>query len=352
MTDALTSALVAIAATGVLSPIVIAVLRRFSVVDRALDRSSHEGVVLRGGGLAVLLGGAVAIAVGLRLNEGAEDTLLVSIAGVLLFSALGFADDLRTLPALVRLVIQVLLASAVGGSLIAAGVHPAVGLAGVVWLIVFVNAFNFMDGINGISGVAGALIGLALAFTAHRSGVDDVAIAAAAVGGASLGFLPSNFPNARVFLGDVGSYAIGAALASLSIVLIDAGAAAVPTLLPFSLYLGDVFFTLARRQRAGANILKSHREHVYQRLANGGLGHVKTTGLVAGLMSILVALSQAAVDQTARLQTAIVLAAACLVAGYLASPKWFATTVLDTDCEEDSLPSAAARTDFGQAAGG
>lgn len=308
------------------SPLMIRVLQRLSVVDVADHRSSHTGQVLRGGGLAVVIGTAAGLLAASFDLAPVSDNLIATAAICLAFGALGFVDDLHVLPALLRLAAQVALAAAFA-LLISNDQTTWFGLAAAaVWLVLFVNAFNFMDGINGISGTVSFLVAGGLMITSLRFGTGELSVASAALAGGSLGFLPSNFPNAKVFLGDVGSYFMGTALAALAVLLLIEGAPAAAVLLPFSLYVADVLTTIACRLRKGENILKSHRDHTYQRLANGGIGQVRTTGMVAVLTAALVGIGQAAGDQGPEVQSAMVALAALSVIGYLASPRWLVTT--------------------------
>jgi UDP-N-acetylmuramyl pentapeptide phosphotransferase/UDP-N-acetylglucosamine-1-phosphate transferase len=99
--------------------------------------------------------------------------------------------------------------------------------------------------------------------------------------GAALAFAPFNAAN-RVFLGDVGSYLLGASLSMLAVVGVLQGIPVLAAVLPFGLYVADVVFTLARRLARHAPLMQSHREHVYQRLANErGWGHARTTAAVS-----------------------------------------------------------------------
>jgi UDP-GlcNAc:undecaprenyl-phosphate/decaprenyl-phosphate GlcNAc-1-phosphate transferase len=141
-------------------------------------------------------------------GAGAGDTGLAFAVGF--FGLLGLADDLRGLSAITRLALQAAGAGGVATLLVMRLPWPAWAVvmaagAGTAWLAGFVNAFNFMDGVNGISG-AHALVGgvtyACLAGWRH----DGFGVAAGLVLAAgAVAFLPWNAVRARVFLGDVGS---------------------------------------------------------------------------------------------------------------------------------------------------
>jgi UDP-N-acetylmuramyl pentapeptide phosphotransferase/UDP-N-acetylglucosamine-1-phosphate transferase len=260
----------------------MALLRRANVVDVPTDRSSHTRPTLRGGGLgpAVVALGFVAFVPGLEANIRVS----MLIAGGL-FALLGLADDLRDVSPLARFL----------GQLAAAGVAVPwllVGLDGplllvavgavlaVLWVVSYVNAFNFMDGINGISAAQAIAAGGAFGIAGTWTGSPAVGALGAIVAGVALAFLPFNFPRARLFLGDVGSYFFGAVLALLVLVALRAGFTLEAALAPVAVYLADTGTTLARRFWQGEPWHQPHRDHVYQRLVKLGRSHTQVSTLV------------------------------------------------------------------------
>ena len=321
MSSNTTAFVLAALATAISCPLVTRVLESAEVIDRPNERSSHSRPVPRGGGLACFLGAVVAL-LPLRawiLEEpgAAQLTVIVTLIGVL-----GFADDLWTLSPTLRLGIQLSLCGWFGIALVgfAGGFYASVLAAGVivVWCVTFINAFNFMDGINGISAVTTLIIGLSLAAVSSRWNA-GVEIPALILAGGAAGFAPFNL-RGRLFLGDVGSYLLGSALAMVGALAVKNGAPLLAVFLPFAIYLADVFHTLARRARRGAPLLEAHREHVYQRLANDlGMGHVKATLVVAVSTAWLAALAQLSSESLAG--TVLVgLATLLSVVAYLSLP--------------------------------
>ena len=317
MISGLITLLVATSVTILVCPPVILLLKRQSMVDTATSRSSHIGEVPRGGGLALLAGitaALVLVADSWWRQKGIPELCLTAAV----FGLIGIADDLHSLKATVRLVLQIVVASSFAlaisiSSDVVSSVQTAV-IVGVV-IVTFVNAFNFMDGINGISAATATIIGTSLAIASYRwdGGIE---LPALALVGSALGFAPFNLAN-RIFLGDVGSYLLGSALVMLAIVGVQHGMPIVAVVLPFTLYLGDVFYTLGRRASRHEAILEAHREHVYQRLANErGLGHQRTTVIVSGFTFLLVAAGQSSTPTT----IALILGAAA-VASYLTLPR-------------------------------
>lgn len=309
-------------------PVTITLLRRLAVLDVPGGRSSHSVPTPRGGGAPIAVGLLVAAA----LVPGAGGAGLAFAAAVGFFGLLGLLDDLRGLPAVSRLLLQAAGATGVAALLALRLPLPAfaalvVGAAGAVWLVGFVNAFNFMDGVNGISGAHALIGGIAYACLAgwRRDGFGTAAGLALAAGACA--FLPWNAVRARVFLGDVGSYAIGAALAVLAVRLVLLGVQPEAVAGPVALYLADVAWTLQRRIRRGERWLEGHRTHVYQRWCDAGWSHAEVTVLTSGLTVLLCLLGVAGLLGGEAVRVTADLAGLGVLAAYLGSPGLFARAV-------------------------
>ncbi len=300
---------IALAFTVLMTPMAASMLTRWAVVDVAGERSSHVGAVPRGGGLvimAVVVVVVTMVAVVVRAPVWTVGSAGLAAASVA-FAVLGGIDDRRSVPAPVRLVIQLLLA-AFAAAAVAVDGHTIAALIAVPTLVGFVNTFNFMDGINGISGLTALVIAVSVVEVGW-SHEGPVVVIAAAVAGSSLGFVVHNV-RGGIFLGDVGSYFLGASLVALSLAAWIGGGSAVVLAMPFVPYIADVAATLVRRLRRGADVLRPHREHAYQRLANGRWSHMSTSVLYAALAGALAVL--------ARVDTAVAVVGAAAVAGGLA----------------------------------
>lgn len=308
-------------------PPTIALLRRRGMLDVPGGRSSHTVPTPRGGGAPIAAGLLAAAAV--AIGSGAVAAGLALGLAVLFFGTLGLADDLRGMPALTRLGLQVAGAAGVGAALVLRLSLPPYALAVAAiavacWLVGFVNAFNFMDGVNGISGAHALIGGVVFAYLAAGRG-DQFGIAAGfalALGAAA--FLPWNVVRAQVFLGDVGSYSIGAALAVLAVRLLALGVPVEAVAAPVALYLADVAWTLQRRMRAGEPWLEPHRTHVYQRWCDAGWSHAEVTILTSALTVTLCLLGVAGTRAGAAVRVTADLTGLGLLAMYLCSPGLFA----------------------------
>ncbi len=254
-------------------------LRR-GLLDQPGERRSHAIPTPRGGGVGIALVGLLATA---WLAMVASPAWWPVAAGLLLVAAAGWWDDHRDAPPVLRLALH-----AVAGLLLAISVSVQGGGPWFVTLsfmlaVGLVNAWNFMDGIDGLAASQGALCALALLLVGDAA-VGPLALAVAA---ACLGFLPFNLPRARIFLGDVGSGAIGYLVATL---LVFAALPMPPAkwlllLLPASAFLIDAGMTLVWRVARGERWWTPHVQHLYQR-ASRRFGHAKVA-IVYGLWTIV-----------------------------------------------------------------
>ena len=272
---------VGLAVTAALAPVVRRIMLQQGVVDVPNHRSSHSVPTPRGGGWACLVGAAaVALVVQLR----GDDLPWLALAAALVMALVGFVDDRRDLPALVRLVAQALVGGAFGWTL--GGLLMA--LVGAIAFPAVVNVVNFMDGINGITSVTMALWGVTTLVVGQTRDITGLTFLGAVSAGVALGFLPWNAPVARLFLGDVGSYLFGSlAAAGLLIAWANAAEVSLVVAAPLSIYALDTGCALVRRAARGEKLIESHREHVYQVLVHQhGLSHTAVSSIVATMAGI------------------------------------------------------------------
>lgn len=248
------------------------------MVDAPGARRSHVVPTPRGGGLAIILVMLAACAFAMVMWPWHRVGIGLFGLGLLLVAGIGWWDDHRPLSAIARLMVHVVAAGALGMSLLAEGMSWWQVAAGGLLAIVLVNVWNFMDGINGL--VTSQALIAAAGFACVLAG--PWGWLAGAFVAALCGFLPFNFPRARIFLGDVGSGALGyalAALAALSLSLEPASPALV--LLPLTLCCVDAGFTLIRRVLACEAWWTPHTTHAYQCAARHW-GHTWVTFACAG----------------------------------------------------------------------
>jgi UDP-GlcNAc:undecaprenyl-phosphate GlcNAc-1-phosphate transferase len=297
-------------------PLLVRALTRAGAVDRPNARSSHQNAVPRGAGLGIALGVASGTVMGAAAGYDIPLALLLYV-GVQLI--LGAGEDLLGIAVWLRLSVQIASAALVV-------VHYWFGSNGpghgwvlgpfvVIALVGCVNAFNFMDGINGISAFTAIAASVWYLHLGIALDVDWIIVLAATLLGASAGFLPWNVPTARIFLGDSGSYAMGAMLGVLAVISRSSGATVLEAVVPLSIYLLDTGWTLFRRLARGESAATPHREHAYQRIVDQVGSHALASALVvvyvcAGLLIVLL-------TPHAFLSWVLVLGVGCL---YLATP--------------------------------
>lgn len=319
----MTPALIAFALGLVLAPFVIVALTRRGVLDFPNERSSHERPIPRGGGIAPAAAAGVALVVASERLGTVWSAVVVAIA---VFGLIGLLEDVKGVPALPRLGLQAAAAAVVvpiavdapSGSLLWRASVIALAL---LFVVAYVNAFNFMDGINGISVAQVVVAGAAWYVAGHAGGVPAFAVAGGVLAAAALAFAPFNFPSARVFLGDVGSYAFGGALAVMCLIGLRAGLPPEAVVAPVSLYLADTGATLARRVVRGETWYRPHRDHAYQKLVRLGWSHTRTTIFATALMVAVSALGTVSLlDVATPIRAAAGAAIAALLTAYLSAP--------------------------------
>ncbi|MFV0897525.1 MraY family glycosyltransferase [Rothia mucilaginosa] len=320
---------------GALLPFAVRpILHRNNMVDVPNERSSHTAPTYRGMGLATAAATCVAFVAATLLGwtyRSAESLqLAVTIAAAILCAlALGWLEDTRGVSIVRRAGLQLVIGLAVSVSFASVqGTNVLVLILGAIFIAGYINVANFMDGINGISGAHGLVAGLAYALTGWMVNLPWLALAGVAVAGAFAAFLPWNVrPGKNVFLGDAGSYVLGAALGTLAV---GAWFADVPFLLAFAplmTYLADAGTTLFRRFMAGEQWYKPHRTHTYQRLTDVGFSHLGSTAVVTGTTILVWVLLAFASDLYAAgsvvATVGVVLVALAVLVVYLRMPQLF-----------------------------
>ena len=291
--------LIAFAAGTGLTGLLRRVLLKRAVMDIPNDRSMHKTPVPRGGGLAVMgvVIGGLALFLGMTRFMVPQGWLLLA---ALLLVVVSWLDDRRGAGIVLRLGAHLL--AALLGSL--ALPDEAILLKGflpfwadrlvliIVWAW-FMNLYNFMDGIDGITGAETICIvtGVAVLFGVLSLNGPFSLILMALLLGACGGFLVFNWHPAKIFLGDVGSVPLGFLTGYLLLQLAAEGQRTAALILPLY-YLADSGMTMGRRLLRGEKIWHAHRQHFYQRAAQGLGRHDSVVRwiLATNLMLIVAAL--------------------------------------------------------------
>jgi UDP-GlcNAc:undecaprenyl-phosphate GlcNAc-1-phosphate transferase len=272
-----------------LSAVTVRLMIAVRVMDRPEDRKAHVHPTPKGGGVGVVVAFLAGIAVLYRwaaFARLADPYFLGMIEASVAIAVVAFLDDLFDWPFTVKLGAQLGAALvAVSSGLYVAAFHmpaaigplPAVwpGLAvTLLWILFATNAMNFIDGLNGLASGVSLIACLFIVFIAEQHGGWFAYAAAGLLAAGLAGFLPFNFPKARIFMGDVGSQFCGFILAVLAVVAsrfdgVELSFLLVPMLLSGVLF--DVGFTLVRRLVAGERVTEPHRGHLYQVAQRSGM---------------------------------------------------------------------------------
>jgi UDP-N-acetylmuramyl pentapeptide phosphotransferase/UDP-N-acetylglucosamine-1-phosphate transferase len=244
---------------------------RRGLLDQPGERRSHHAATPRGGGIGIALATLMCC---IYFAWQGEIRWLYYGMGLLLVTAISAWDDHRPLSASLRLFVHLLAAT-----VIAIGVYRFASLpyAVLAWLLVpfLVNVWNFMDGINGIATSQAMLVAFFLFMLLDGTS----ALFAVATAAACLAFLPFNMPKAKIFLGDVGSGALGCIVAILLLESLQKAPSFLywPLIaLPVSAFACDSGMTLLRRMWRGEPWWQPHVQHLYQTMARR-YGHLPVT---------------------------------------------------------------------------
>lgn len=269
--------------------------RRFALLDIPNIRSSHNKVMPKGGGIGIVLGVLVAAGAYFLMNPFAIEARYIGIiAGSLSMAILGFLSDRFGISAFIRIILQVLIASAavcfisippsfeIGSHYFYMGIGGL--LLAVLWLVSITNFYNFMDGIDGLAATQAAVSGIGIALLGLISGHKVLIPLGLILSGSTFGFLFLNFPPAKIFMGDTGSYTLGFYIASFA--LIDKRLL-VPVALILGVFIFDTVVTLIRRIIKREKWLKAHKSHFYQRLTLLGYSHRTVTIALSAINIVL-----------------------------------------------------------------
>jgi len=334
--------LIAMAISWWLTPEIRARALRLGLVDKpGEERRIHKVPIPRLGGVAIYISVMITIAALIAIcgrfprdaRGGAGGLGGIAVGGTLIF-VLGLLDDLESLPAKAKLLVQIVagcVAYSLGvrikslpipqslstinidfsflhlhGSQGSIELGPWSPVLTVLWLVGIANAVNLIDGMDGLAAGVSAISALTIWTVALATSIDRpyAALAAAVLAGALLGFLRWNFNPARIFLGDSGAYLTGFILGAISIMGVIKAAAASTIIVPtFLLALLILFFPLldtswaiVRRLAKGKSIFAPDAGHIHHRLLQAGLSQKKVAYIIYGVSALLGLAAAALVD--------------------------------------------------------
>lgn len=290
--------LAAVLLSVVLVPLLMRYAPRFGFIDAPDPRKVHVAPIPRIGGLAMVIGSVVPIAVWLDFTP----QISAFLGGVLIITVFGVWDDRANLDYRLKFAGQIaaaILVTVVGDVVIryipfgpAGGLQDAVAIPlTVVFLVGITNAVNLADGLDGLASGISLLSTGVVALLAYLAGNDALLLLSLAVSGSICGFLRYNTHPASVFMGDTGSQFLGYSLGYMVVVLTqNVNSAVSPVLLVLMLGLPilDTLSVMIQRIREGRSPFSPDRNHLHHKLLASGLHHYEAVASIYILQGLFV----------------------------------------------------------------
>ena len=255
---------------------------KIGAIDKPDERKVHTHVIPRLGGLAIYIGFMAAVLYSMPVFSEFFGFLLGAAAIVLL----GIWDDIRNIPARVKLAGQIIAAAipvAYGvqiewvtnpfGTILIIPEWLAVPVT-VFWIVGFTNTVNLIDGLDGLAAGVSVIASISMFFMAVSMNQYLPAMILVAMSGAALGFLQYNFNPAKIFMGDTGSMLLGYTMAVVAVLGLVKTAATVALIVPI-IALGvpiiDTLFAIIRRKMSGVPVFQPDKGHLHHRLLALGM---------------------------------------------------------------------------------
>ncbi|HEY9759377.1 MAG TPA: MraY family glycosyltransferase [Oculatellaceae cyanobacterium] len=317
--------LIAMSISWWLTPEIRARALKLGLVDKpGEERRIHKVPIPRLGGVAIYIGVMLTMTALIAMTgrfpkdaRGGEGGLAgIAIGGTLIF-VLGLLDDLESLSAKIKLLVQILAACAAYSLGVRIRAIPIplnldfdwsiIQMHGnllelkwlslpvtVFWLVGIANAVNLIDGMDGLAAGVSAISALTIWSVSLAASLDRPysALLAAVLAGALLGFLRWNFNPARIFLGDSGAYLVGFVLGAISIMGVIKGATANTIIIPCVLLILffpilDTSWAILRRVAKGKSPFEPDAGHIHHRLLQTGLSQKKVAYLIYAVSGAL-----------------------------------------------------------------
>ncbi len=321
MTKFILPAVIGAAISFLSTPLVKKLAFKLGAIDIPKDdRRVHKNPIPRLGGLAIFLGFIISSIVLLKINDlSFNNEMLGMLLGASIILVMGMIDDIKPLPAKVKLLTQIVAAlvlikfgmrieyvtnffkvdgiSFLSNNTIAFGVL-SIPIT-IFWVVGITNTVNLIDGLDGLAAGISAIAALTLAYVAYANpqlnNNQQTVMMTLALAGSCIGFLPYNFNPAKIFMGDTGSLFLGYILAAISINGFIKGATALAMVVPvlaLGLPIFDTTFAILRRAFNGRPIMEADKGHLHHRLLSIGLGQ-KRAVLILYAVSFLLGTSAA-----------------------------------------------------------
>ena len=313
------------------TPIVKSFAQKVGAIDVPRDgRRVHDHPIPRMGGLAIFLGFIISVVLFVDITREVRGILL----GAVLIVACGAIDDVISLRAWIKLLVQIAAAvvAVLHGVVIEVFRNPNIfsdnealilgALAvpvTILWIVGITNSVNLIDGLDGLAVGVSTIASTTMFVVALLVSEGNVAVILAALMGACLGFMPYNLNPAKIFMGDTGALLLGYVLSTVSVVGMFKFYAIVTFVVPIfalALPLFDTLCAIVRRLLRGQSPMHPDRGHLHHRLIDMGLSQKQAVAILYSLSAILgLCAVVLATSGTVRIYLLIVAAAAAVAVG-------------------------------------
>ncbi len=277
---------------------------KVGAIDQPKNRGVHTEPMPRMGGIAIVLGFMVTVLIIYPFYPHMD---LIQFGGFMvgawIIAILGAVDDMKNLPAKLKLCVQIVAALVVifTGTQIRVVLWPITATLQMfsvpitlVWIVGVTNAVNLIDGLDGLAAGVSSIAALCLMVLCIMTGSMTAVVLTAALAGACMGFLPRNFNPAEIFMGDTGSTFLGFVLAVTSILGVFKGYALLAvcvSVLCLGLPVFDTLFAMLRRMAKNQPIMQPDRGHLHHRLIDKGFSQKQAVLLLYAISICLGALA-------------------------------------------------------------
>lgn len=291
-------AFIALILSLLLVPGVAKLAIHIGAVDKPNARKVHTKIMPRMGGLAIY----VSFFVVLFLSQSMTQQLLGLFLGGTVLVIVGIIDDMKDIPAKVKLCGQIVAACIVvafevrvdfmtnffhGDTFFLSVFSIPVTI---IWIVSIINAVNLIDGLDGLAAGISIIAAITMAIVGYASGQAAMASMAMILIGATLGFLRYNFHPAKIFMGDTGSMFLGYNLAVFAVLGVAKSftlLSLVTPILVLAIPILDTLFAIIRRKMNHKPIFKPDKHHLHHCLLNYGFSHRDTVLIIYAVSAIL-----------------------------------------------------------------
>lgn len=281
-----------------LVPLVGKLAVKIGAVDQPNARKVHTRIMPRMGGLAIY----ISFFLVLFLSQGLTSELIGLFWGGTVLVLVGIVDDMKDIPAKVKLCGQILAACIVVAfgvrvdfmtNIFFGGMFQLSIFSGpftVLWIVSIINAVNLIDGLDGLAAGISTIAAITMAIVGYASGQYLMASMAMILIGATLGFLKYNFHPAKIFMGDTGSMFLGYNLAIFAVMGFAKSftlLSLVPPLLVLAIPILDTLFAIIRRKMNHKPIFKPDKNHLHHCLLKYGFSHRDTVLIIYAVSAVL-----------------------------------------------------------------